>query len=758
MAPRQNFKISTGLKDIIGKELITEAHTAVFELVKNAYDANATRVDIVFQNVKSDDGPNQGKILIVDDGHGMSYEDIRDKWLFVGYSKKKEQDASKENFRDKAASKNRVMAGAKGIGRFSADRLGERLILYTRTRSGPNVHRVRMDWSRFEDNQDKEFQEVAVEYSKHGKFPYTGTRNLTHGTVLEIFPLTDKWDRDRLNKLKRYLQRLVNPVQISNDQKFQIYMVADEFQESDRKLGEGEEHEKINGKVSNVVFEKMGIKTTQIVCRITESNITTQIVDKGRFVFKTEEANEHQKYLRDVNINVFYLNREAKSTFTRMMGMHPVEFGSIFLYKNGFRIHPYGEEKDDWLNLERRKGQGYSRYLSTRELIGRVEINRNQPGFREVSSRHGGVVETKEYRQLLDFMKTRVIRWLERYVVEGLDWDRPEGKAKKPDEEITEQSIDVLTKFTNQVKDPGKRVTFNHDVMTILEEKRVRDLPEVMKNLRTLASFAKSDAEKASIKRDLERVDAIAKTHKAEAAAATKALKAKESEILFLKESQPAGERRAGDYAHWIGIATGQITSRLMDLVKAIREGEGAESLMAITESISWENQRIQMVASYIGRANFDVREITKEADIVAYIVQYVNNVASTHSQRIKLTCRSKDVEFNTKFMPAAVFMMIDNFISNSRKAGASNVTIKFSAEGRTLRMLVSDDGEGVPDESKELIFRRGFTTSKAGSGIGLNNVRTIARGMGSDVKFLGNNLPGLGSGACFEVIVNASR
>ena len=57
------FKISTGLKSIIGKELITEAHTAVFELVKNAYDANATRADIVFQDIKRADRQNRGKIL-----------------------------------------------------------------------------------------------------------------------------------------------------------------------------------------------------------------------------------------------------------------------------------------------------------------------------------------------------------------------------------------------------------------------------------------------------------------------------------------------------------------------------------------------------------------------------------------------------------------------------------------------------------------------------------------------------------------------
>ena len=162
-------------------------------------------------------------------------------------------------------------------------------------------------------------------------------------------------------------------------------------------------------------------------------------------------------------------------------------------------------------------------------------------------------------------------------------------------------------------------------------------------------------------------------------------------------------------------------------------------------------------MSSYIDQANFDVREVTKEkADIVAHIVQYVDNVASLNLRRIKFACRNKNVEFMTKFMPAAVFMMIDNFINNSEKAGARNVTFSFSAEGRTLRMLVSDDGDGVPDEIKKSIFRRGFTTRKHGSGIGLSHVQTVVRVLGGSVRFLGNNLPGRGSGACFEVVVNA--
>ena len=750
-----DFKISTGLKDIIGRELITQAHTAIFELVKNAYDANATRVDIVFQDITSN-RPNRGKIQIVDDGDGMSYHDIKNKWLFVGYSKKKEQDASRNDFRDKVANKNRWMAGSKGIGRFSADRLGEKLDLYTKTHSDSFVHRVRMDWGKFENNQDEEFQTVKVEYDTLDEFPSTVTQNLVHGTVLEIYPLTHiAWDKDQLRKLKKYLQRLVNPVQVSGGEKFEIHMAASEFLELDKKAGKDKEHQKINGKVRNFVFEELGIKTTQITCTIKDSRVTTQIIDKGRFVFKMEEINESWKYLRDISVNVFYLNPEAKKIFTRRMGMRPIKFGSIFLYRNGFRVHPYGEEQDDWLGLEQRKGQGYSRYLSTRELLGRIEINRSQGGFSEVSSRHGGVVETEEYRQLLQFMGTRVIRWLERYVVEGLDWDRPEEKARKSPESLKESSLNVLGRFTNQVKDPNKRVIFNEDLMDILEEKRVGDVPEIVKNLRTLASHVESKTERTRINKAITLLVDMMKPQLG-TMADTRVLKAKEKEILFLKKSKLQDSKLAADYNHWIVISTDYIKGYLHDLIDAIREGK-LDDMMPLIESIGRENQRIRTVASIVSKANFDVQSPKVTANLVSYIVQYVEQVLTSPSKKIRVTFYNKNISFETKFTPLEISMMLDNFVNNSRKAYAKRVIIRFLVVEETLRMFVADDGKGMSNENRERVFERGFTTTD-GSGIGLSHIRTVVEKMGGKVMFLGNDIEGLANGACFVVIFNAVR
>lgn len=91
------FKISSGLKSLIGAELITDIYVAIFELVKNSFDAKAQKVTITFNNLYSDNEP--ASITIEDDGKGMNYQDLKDKWLFVAYSAKKDgsEDTETEN-------------------------------------------------------------------------------------------------------------------------------------------------------------------------------------------------------------------------------------------------------------------------------------------------------------------------------------------------------------------------------------------------------------------------------------------------------------------------------------------------------------------------------------------------------------------------------------------------------------------------------------------------------------------------------------
>jgi hypothetical protein len=219
--PEHHFDVSTGLKRVLGRELITNDDVAIFEMVKNSFDARASAVHIYF---------GEDSVVIADNGFGMSYEDLKQKWLFVAYSAKREQNLEKD-FRDVVAERGHY-AGSKGIGRFSSDRLGDILILQSRPKAKKSglVHKLEINWNDFEKDDKRRFETIPVEYSEESKFklPYALGKfasNITHGTVIEIKTLRQKWDREALLSLKSSLAKLINPFGSGVDS-FNIFITA----------------------------------------------------------------------------------------------------------------------------------------------------------------------------------------------------------------------------------------------------------------------------------------------------------------------------------------------------------------------------------------------------------------------------------------------------------------------------------------------------------------------------------------------------
>ncbi len=203
MGKPETFRISSYLKDIIGRDLVTNEFVAIFELVKNSFDARATRVDIEFD-------PENATITIVDDGRGMSAKDIRDKWLFVAYSEKAL--AEPDTYRDKIKPAGQF-AGSKGIGRFACDTLGRQLELYSRVEGGKSISKLDIDWTKFEKSSTEEFQDVQVTLSTSQSFPtiINAKPPAEHGTVLVIQDTRQAWNADHIRRLRKDLAKLIDP-------------------------------------------------------------------------------------------------------------------------------------------------------------------------------------------------------------------------------------------------------------------------------------------------------------------------------------------------------------------------------------------------------------------------------------------------------------------------------------------------------------------------------------------------------------------
>lgn len=469
-----NFDIKTGMKNIIGRDLITDDFIAIYELVKNSYDAYASYVKITFKN---------DEIVIADNGKGMSKSDLVEKWFAVAYSAKKDGTEDDEVRRGSKHLNNlksrRFYAGAKGVGRFSCDRLGDGLTLTTSKYDGTQAYSLEINWSDFEKDAKQSFNSVKIHYTEiHQNCIFPQGKN--HGTILKIKRLNSTWTENRLIELKRSLEKLINP--FSNDITFQIEIVAPSFIDSDNeKKRLGEKSKIINGLISNGILKVLDLKTTQINVVVKDQLISTKIIDRGTLIYHIEEPNIDKSIIDDLNINLYFLNRSAKINFGKLMDIEPVNYGNVFLFKNGFRVQPYGDVGDDSWKIDNRKQQGYNRFLGTRDLFGKVElITENYQEFKEVSSRDGGLVETLGKIKLFSLFYEKALKRLERYVV-GVLWG--EGFIRRNyffDTNIAQKYRNELDgdkdkdSYEDIIKNIGSKIDFVNLIKTLSDDNDVK--------------------------------------------------------------------------------------------------------------------------------------------------------------------------------------------------------------------------------------------------------------------------------------------
>lgn len=817
------FRVSAELKNILGRDLITSDNIAIFELVKNSYDAHATKVDITF---------DEDRIVIADNGKGMSLDDIINKWLFVAYSAKRDgsEDAS---YRSKFK---RNFAGAKGVGRLSCDRLAQKLVMTTQSESDTSANRISLDWGDFEKNQKLEFDEIPVLYeavSETIKYP----QSWTTGTIIELTNLNGDWGKQEILDLRKALEKMINPFAETND--FEIEIVAPLFVASDeknrneiKKLQQGTlfedesilinvaklENDIVNGPIRNSIASVLKLKTTQIESRIKDGKITTRLMDRGDLMY---EIREDSKYLEldGASVDLYFLNRAAKYNFSLRMGVNPVQYGSIFLFRNGFRIWPYGEPGDDSWELDKRALQGYNRFLGTRNLFGRVDVETEDVNkFKEVSSRSGGLVMNEPAKQLHKYF-AEVHHRLERYVV-GVLWG--EGFLRNEYFKNNEQAKAIRLQLTTGDKDSddvknalsniGSRVDFlqlikslvndnsvelinyNTDLANIVYDVSATELINVnliadMKKVAENSGSAEMKANLEAFERQLEEMrkakeeaeQRAEKERKAKEEAERKAeeeeakrieAEKREQEERRLKEEKDKENRalhqqnlylsstqnttqEAKDLIHAISIAASNLQCSLELLKDLLYNNSGnltANDIVGYVDDMSFNTSRIINIDSMLTKADISFISESQHVDIMEFVKEYILNYQSSIKVRFGRGYEGL-IKKDVKILDLSV--VLDNLVSNSKKASATEVMVDFSNEGRKVIMTFSDNGVGVDlnQYSAESIFEPGVTNRRGGSGIGLHTIRHYMQtSLNGDIQFSGNGLE-YDKGATFKLI-----
>jgi signal transduction histidine kinase len=362
----------------LGHELISSDRVALVELVKNSYDADAKHVAITF-GVPLISG--KGSIEVRDDGAGMSLDDVLTKWLEPANAHRQRQPESIEF--------HRPLLGEKGIGRFAAARLAEHLELVTRQPKSTTEVVVRVDWTAFE-NDVKYLDELRVDWLLRAPTTFSGKQlQPKYGTRLLLTNLRSDWSEDDLRRLRTDLSRLIFAAGTTDAPNFGIELV----------LPKGLE-------------EFAGQVNPPTELQDPRYQIVGEVSDKGRGKFWITLDRHREKVEIDlaavlghaprcgrfgIDIRVWdrdvaSLSELAERYASSIKNVRDAldQSAGVSVYRDRFRVLPYGEAGDDWLQLDRRRIQNPTMRLSNNQVVGFVLISKeSNPSLKDQTNREG---------------------------------------------------------------------------------------------------------------------------------------------------------------------------------------------------------------------------------------------------------------------------------------------------------------------------------------------------------------------------------
>ena len=396
------FEASAYLQRLIGRELISTEYVAVAELVKNAYDAGARNVVIELRRT-----PEQ-RIVISDDGVGMSLEEFRRLWMMPGYSEKLQTDVSGV----------RPLLGEKGIGRFAADKLARRLTVVTKKVLDKEALVVEFDWDEFGDRATK-MRDIPIPFSHR---PDSELEEHRCGTRLELSELRQEWDRRSWQKLRGELHSLVSPFKAVRG--FRILAKAEGWP---------------SGEIKSVFEAQRGY---QYAFSLTKGGYLRWKLSRPARVLKSldkpAEETKRKKYgttsFGPIRGEFYYVDRPGS---LKKQGFEP----GIGVYRDGFRVEPYGRAGDDWLQVKswKAKRHGHAPITPSR-LFGFVEITgADNSELRDVTNREG-LLDGPHFQEFHNFVMRRFRQFADIVQQEKEDLEDKSPAIEAQQEELKRES------------------------------------------------------------------------------------------------------------------------------------------------------------------------------------------------------------------------------------------------------------------------------------------------------------------------------
>ena len=398
------FKPRARLLQQLGDQLIGSKRLAVFELVKNAYDADAGAVQVKLLDLHS----KNPSIEIEDNGSGMSLDTIKNIWLVIAHDNRE-----KQLIAGKRTKKGRYPMGSKGLGRLSVHKLGNKIELVTKA-ANENEVVVEIDW---EAMMQHEFLEDAL-VSIRERQPEEFTGNKT-GTKITIKELRDtKWSRGEIRRLYRQVTSISSPFGTRSKGDFIAKLKVPEHPDWIKNLPDPEEILKrapwkfkfhFDGNSFSYRYSFRGIPGVSREARIYSEDSARLLIpppkkedDDPLFSGKASTSTlkkiiANEEMLRGIGplsgeIYVFDRSTKIMSRMeeSRLVQSFLNENGGIRVYRDGIRVYDYGEPNNDWLGLDLRRVNNMTKGLSRNIIVGHVGLTReNSFALKEKSNREG---------------------------------------------------------------------------------------------------------------------------------------------------------------------------------------------------------------------------------------------------------------------------------------------------------------------------------------------------------------------------------
>ncbi len=370
---QKSFKPKAKLLLELGDQLIKDEGIALFELVKNGYDADATKVSVEMKNI---DSVENGTIVITDNGSGMTPELVLDVWLEPGTNYRQKQ--LNKNIRSKKFK--RLPLGEKGIGRFGAHKLGKKIEMVTRS-AGENEVAVSIDWRDFE--KDNYLEDINVSVVQRAPIVFTGAKT---GTVMKITDLRNIWNRGAVRELHRAINSICSPYKAPDE--FSAGLVLGDADKKDwlENLFTWEDAQKyrlfhaacvIDGdklsytydflpwEIMNKVTKRQVKKTLTVIDSETKKPLSLKNFKIGKITF---------------DLSIYDLENEILSLSSGVDRTGLKDFlrvnGGIRVYRDGMRVYDHGEPGNDWLELGTRRVNTPTDRISNNIILGQVNLSR----------------------------------------------------------------------------------------------------------------------------------------------------------------------------------------------------------------------------------------------------------------------------------------------------------------------------------------------------------------------------------------------